>query len=1216
MLSFRKKNKSSEIIKPLVFVNRPICSPCEDIVGFSSQVNTICEAVKNGSTMIGVVADYGTGKSSITELLTGTIKKKPYKYPVPIKINLWDCLQNKKKQDQTDRTIEREVSELTKSFLYQLASGKDKKHQFSSYINKRLSRNYGNISFSTGSFKFWWKFMLAAISYTIYAVCSNSNVKFGRIIESEFLLDTLRFCHTFNPVFLVISILFLIWGIVNTCIVFSHWKTQTIRETEINDVFEVYAYIIDHIRPKGKNKKQFIIIEDLDRIAEKSIIIGFLKELYRFQNSMQNNSDRFAFIISIKPEAILKEDNVELVIDDKNTYSKIFDIIIPLKPIHYDDYDSILLKLISSDSSKKEQFEEITGETIQGDILPESFYWIKKGHNLTLRDLKDRLNHAIMIMISRKNYKVRSSVNFKACAAVTYLESEYPEQYYKLIQNEEAFAKIMSHSVEIINSNDSNKAIELLIEDFNNQFSRVEEFSNDIGKRFINDLCNLIYEGTFNYDFRMYFYTYPSGSHIKTTEERQLCDMLLMPSKFNDYSNIDSVTATVYSEGEDNIITKTIKSLEKYPEVILMNETLLQISCKLDWNKVAVSINSNIIEPMVLGNFAIDFWKRVHNIDFGDKPAFVKKLIDYLVESFSNPDDTALSRGYIVKAYGKDITEFREIFFNSNNQYIPEITEEEINNINDVDVSIGLIDINNLSEDNYIYISSLLCCEKLLGQTFEKAIDVLRKYADMKPDGIEKTILSFMRLNQYADNDMFHFVCKKSIKESIIEYLKILDPHLISDEYLDDIENVGFEYGLSEVMLKRLSDTKKFKSVLLTASKTKDFSLIDNLVDHSDEIMETCEWIQENYPDSFFEIRWHLCVVKKDNRYYGLYLNSFPLITEDEYLSLESTSIAIKCINTNNINEENYSDVLRLLDKRVYDNNEIVLLIKQLFDPDYFSDNISSQDELFKNVIGDFNFSIIDMRNLTTDDREIVYSIIKPGFELLGTTLDEQLHRLNCLIPSVEKELSDSDSDCYTKLVQELDELTPYTLEWMSRNYIFIPLSDKLSQALRENGDFENYITSSVLRENNMIIDTSIPVDKYLNVYIYVPQMYNIMSNHWDFLESLQKEESLQKLLESTSANNLISPLYKVPQHNTFFRFMLSDNFNDAEKILYLDSIGKFATDKDSKEFQLLICENQNMALMGDKERYWRVWNNFWNKSHKSQFTRKWKERWGNEIEL
>lgn len=405
MLKSQKK-QTSDSIKPLVFVNRPINDPKNDIVGFLPQVNTICEAITNGSTMIGVVADYGTGKSSMTALLSQTVKERPYKYPTPIKINMWDCLQSQKETEEKERSAEREVTELTKSFLYQLASGKDKKYRFSSYINKRLSKNYGTISLSAFSRKFWVRFILASFFYTIYAICSNKGVIFSRVIEPGALLDALNLCRTFSPLFLVISLLFLVWGIIDTTIVFSHWKMQSVREAEVNDVFDVYARIITHIKPFWKKKKQLIIVEDLDRVVEKSVIIGFLKELYRFQNTMQNNADRFVFIVSLKPETMLKSE-IPGLNDDDNVYSKLFDIIISLKPIHYDDYDALFLELFKKNPEEKERLEKIIGETISDDVLPSSFFWIKKGENLTIRSLKDRLNHAIMIMTTclRQNYK-------------------------------------------------------------------------------------------------------------------------------------------------------------------------------------------------------------------------------------------------------------------------------------------------------------------------------------------------------------------------------------------------------------------------------------------------------------------------------------------------------------------------------------------------------------------------------------------------------------------------------------------------------------------------------------------------------------------------------------------------------------------------------------------------------------------------------------------
>ena len=1204
ILAKREKAK----LQPLVFVNKPIEDSAHDIVGFSTQIDTICEAIKDGSTMIGVVANYGTGKSSLTELLSSSVTKKPFCFPNPIKINMWDCLVDNEGLGKCNNSTEPEVSDLTRSFLYQLANGNDKKRHFSSYINKRLSQNYGNISLTTGSFKFWWCFILAALSYTVYMILSNDKIDFGKVIQNERFLKGLKLGQAFNPVFLFIALLLLVWGIVHTCIVFSHWKMQNSWKSDVNDIFDVYAQVIDHVKPR-KGKKQLIIVEDLDRINEKAIIVGFLKELYRFQSSTQRYSNRFVFVVSIKPEAVLAKGNQKLLIDDDHVYSKLFDIIIPLKPIHYDDYDTILLGLIKREPMKMFRLEEIIGEDIEDDTLPKSFFWIKHGENLTLRDLKDRLNHAIMIMISRSTYRVRSAVTFEACAAVAYLESRYPKDYYALIQKENAFAKLMSNSVRIINSNNPATVINELKREFNSQFS-----GNHFDSDFIEDICKLIHDGVFNYDFRMYFYTYPSGSHIKTTEERELCDMLLMPSRFNDYSNIDISCHLAYLSGDDNIVTTTIKGLKEYPEVILMNETLLRIACENDWQKAANATKKYIIQPAIQGDAAVSFWARVRNIHFENKDDFIQNLIDLLLESFSSSESAVCMRQSIIRAYGEDISRFKKLFLKSSKSIIPLINAEEIALIEDVPAAISLIDVGNLTVESFAYISSLLCSKPLDRVTLDLAREILLQYQNMKPDQYEATVLQFLDSNSCIDEVLFGAICKNCDKNGLLKYLNSLDPSLLPDEYYNDIEEYGFTDGLSASILQGLALRKQYRCILLAASATNDFALLDTLLDNSELILSDCEWLQKNNFDVIFPLRWHLCHDKNDRRYWNLYHNPFPLINESEYTSFQGTYDAITCINIDKINAENCEDVLAFLHKRSYSCDETVLLIKQLFDPNEYSDHIVSHSDLFAAIVNGLDYKYFRIRELSYEDRETVYALISAGFELLNLEYAEQMCQLNCLIPSVEKEIANQDSVLYEKLVSKLDELTPFTLEWLAENYFHHALSSELSNRLKENDDFENYITSSVLREKNMIIDETIPKIKYLNVYINVPNMYEIMSNHWDFLESLQEKDSLEALLKSKRSGELISPIYKVPQHSTFFSFILSSAFPVTTKIEYLDFMGKFASSGDSKSFQCIICKPENIELVNSHNRYWKLWNNFWQPNHKALFTQAWNRRWKNEL--
>lgn len=1200
--------------QPLVFVNQPINDSDHDIVGFSAQVDTICEAISHGSTMICIAADYGTGKSSLTKLLSHSVTRKPLCYPAPIKINMWDCLLESKNNGGESRAAGQEVSELTRSFLYQLSSGNEKNHHFSSYINKRLSRNYGNISLSTGSFKFWWCFGFAALFYTAYNVCSNSKVKFDRVVQQEWLLNALKIGQAFNPVLLSIAGIFLVWGIIHTCIVFSHWKTQNARETEVNDVFDVYAQVIDHIKPKRK-KKQLIIVEDLDRIVEKSVIIGFLKELYRFQSSMQRYADQFVFVVSIKPEAVLTDQGQQMKFDDDHVYSKLFDLIVPLKPIHYDDYDSILLELFKRDPDAKKRLEALTGETIDSNILPKSFDWIKRGNNLTLRDLKDRLNHAVMIMLmtAQRHYQVKTAVTFEACAAVTYLESQYPSDYHKLIQSEKAFARLMSNSVGIINSNDGTAEIMQELEnDFQRQFS-----STPFNADFISDICTLICNGVFNYDFRMYFYTYPSGSHIKTTEERELCDMLLMPTKFHDYSSLGRITDAVYTVGgtnENNIVTAIIAGLEAYPEVVLMDKTLLRIACEHNWREAAAAANRYMIKPMALDEYAVNFWTRVHDVEFSDKNSFVKNLITYLIASFSIPEDIVLTRGYIIRAYGKDILTFKQLFFKSSAKIIPQISAEELSLIEDVSVAIELIDPDNLTADNFGYISELLCREPLSEATLDRALGIIYRYYSVEPEGYGTVALQFLDTNHYIDSTLFKSACGNCDANVLLKYLNALDPDQFPDAYYDDIEARGFTCGLSFDILVCLAARKYYRCILLAASASKDFTFLDNSLGDAKNILEDCVWLCENDIQSFISIRWHLCVELGDQRYFDLYFAPFPLITEGEYISFSNTFDAIRCVDAAAINEDNYMDVLGFLHKRSYDYDEVMFLIRQLFDPERYSRPDAFDKKLLGEIVNDMDYSIIQIRQLSCEDRETVYAFMRPAFVTLKLANDKCLRQLNCLIPSVEKALVADDDSCYEELVRDLDEFTPYTLKWMSENYITIALSEKLSLALKENNDFENYITSSVLREQNMIIDETIPREKYRNVYIHVGEMYTIMSDHWDFLEGLQNKESLQELLKAKNSDDLITPIYKVPQHSEFFTFMLTGKFPVATKTAYLDAMGKFASEQDSRNFQLLICKPEHIELVGNHKRYWKLWNNFWLPTHKSQFTRAWNKRWDTEL--
>ena len=473
-----------------------------------------------------------------------------------------------------------------------------------------------------------------------------------------------------------------------------------------------------------------------------------------------------------------------------------------------------------------------------------------------------------------------------------------------------------------------------------------------------------------------------------------------------------------------------------------------------------------------------------------------------------------------------------------------------------------------------------------------------------------------MDINLYTDDEFFEKACLSCEPDRIAQYVNKLDVEKLSDKYMSEIDNLGFSDGLSEKIITVLAEKKLYYTVLLSCAKSKDFSPIEHHLDNTDEIIEACKDVWKAGSDSFYAIRWQLCITYRDDRYASLFFDDFPMISKQEYMAIDDNKKAINYINVVSAKPDNYSSLLPTIYAKDYSNEELILLFDWLFNT--VNSDIPLDSTVFASMVNEMDFKTLNIRKLSEADREAIYALVEPAFERNGLSYSERLYRFNCLVPSVEQKMSnDEDSlDEYFALIQKLDEFTSFSLKYLSEHYIDISLSDKLSSKLKENEDYENYITTSVLRKNDMIIDVDVPYDKYVNVYLNVPQMYEIMSDHWDFLEGLQTETHLNRIFKSARKDELIPPMYKVPQHKEFFGFMLSDRFDNEIKKTYLINMGEFASDEDSSAFKNLICTKENIELLGNKDIYWKIRNNFKHKAEKAVFSRKWKEGWGSKISL
>lgn len=1187
----------TEKYQPIVFVNNPITNAEEDVIGFETQVDTLQCAIDSGANMIGIIADYGSGKSSMTELLSMSMKKKFS--PKPIKINMWDCLSSVSMNEK----ISESVSILTKSFLYQLSNGY--KPSFGRYINKILSKNYGNLSFAINKKRFWIWFVISGLLYTLYQVLSGSGTGIMKYIPETYYIYA-SYLKLLAPVFVLFAILFAIIGIKDTYIAFSHWNMPHRREPEINDIFDTYSMIIKRIKPLFK-KKRLIFVDDLDRVNKKELIVEFLKELYRFQDSFGKYKSRFVFVISIKPESELEPKS-----NSNEVYSKIFDLTLSLKPIHFDDYDSLLLELLKSNPSQKKKLEKLLGYEIS-DSVPESFRWIKRGTNLTLRDLKDRLNQAISIMISlkNKNYKVKTAVTFEPCAAVSYLENRYPKDYYTLIKSEKEFADFIQNSRSIVDKRDKSKDITKLKETFNISFE--EKIKDKVfSDYFINELCEMIISGLFNDDFRMYFYTYPKESPIKTTDENILYNYLLFPNSFSNHDELDEVVERVFESGKNSIIEKAINSLESFPSVLIENDTLFLLAIKTSIKKTFDTFVRKVINSDIDAEYKANYWKRTLILSKKDYNKFIEMTVQQLIGPLSEPDFIIANRMAIIKGIGKRIEDYKDLYVSPSFK-APQITKEEIELINNVDIILPLIDMNNLKAEHYKYLIPVINSKALIfTESFDYALKIWMKSGDLfEPFDIGEGLLEFLSVNQFVDEVLFRVVCNSSIEnEKIAVYLNKTLNEPFSKEYLKMIDDLGFEKDISEDILLELLANRLYFTPLLYCVNNKCFSKISAYTSDVEEILTVCEKINSiDDPYAIAEIRKYLYAEINNEEYKVLYYAPYPIITENEYLSTNS----IELIDVSQIDEGNYHDIINMIHSKEYSPEELISLIKWIFDEDTNEDCLT-EPALRKDFFDSLDLNLLGVKKLSEDQRNELYTILEDEFAIAsGDDAIESLRQIGCLIPKVEEYIQkyNSYTDEYCNLFSQLDEMTTTTIKWCEEHYISCGLSAYLCDLLYEKADYQNYIIGETLRQKYLKINYNIDFQNYINVYKNVEVMFDVMSEHWDFLEKLQDE----CVLETMDEDKLI-PIFRVKQTERFFNYIFSDKTTDELKNQYLYEFGSFREEKDSRTFQRLICQKDNIELLGSWDLYHRIHNLLWEShpGHKGAFTRAWNKRWKDEL--
>lgn len=777
----------------------------KDIIGFNSYVESLKTAINNNASFIGLISEFGTGKSSLIKMLENSAIDENKQSKI-VTINLWNCEENKNRGSKID---------IHRIFLHQLIDELEVEPK--EYYKKKINRKYRLFDIKLGSNS---KLIIPLLLFLILAV-------FERL---EFI------CLLHQPIqkvlyYLLIAVLIIIClFIYKPLISFSRESSNT--NIDENDTKDLYSEIINKFFLKNKNTKLIICLEELDRFTDYNTVIKHIREFYKFYKL---NPADVSFIVAIKSANSLaassKKEEMEIITNKiKTSYEKVFDFILNLNTINVQDYDYVLMDLL----------EEKRNNLPEGIDFPDvnklgAWRYLFLGDNITIRDIKHRYNFAISLYQSVKE-SVIENVKFKTCLYISYLEDEHNTLYGKLVSNSTIINDTLLYFAK--NKNLDN----LIINGKTNFFDEPEKeiISDGIVKKFID------------VDYMYYFFKFPKNKRAYTIHEINLYNAIF----FNKYEFALNYSLNQLSDNQIREIMKKRIDENFLPEVIFDYNRLIKIEydyeekCFIDTltEKYDLIANYNKFETLI------------KKIKTANKNVYKHACSEYFKikkEKINNlqPDERNQLRYKLVKLFDTDSI-FFDYMFDENSDLI---TVEEISIINDIKI---INKLTNNSKVNQVYITAL---KKKISKELYKTniIDVLKTLADNpivdnkmydevfsvinfkqynlteidtknifkisknklelgNINNFQKFINRLNNYNKYLDSEYINII-DYNIPDEIEKYIDILTKFdFISEEGIDIIDKCNIVFELPDKILNKLYERKHYLTYVISRTLSKN----------------------------------------------------------------------------------------------------------------------------------------------------------------------------------------------------------------------------------------------------------------------------------------------------------------------------------------------------------------------------------------------------------
>lgn len=1193
-----KENKPDIIF----FKNSPIEDETSDVFDFRIKATAIEKAINNGANMIALIGDYGTGKSSLTKILYNKNKEK---YTEPIYINLWDTLTTIEGQDE-----QAHVSYFTKSFLYQLALGNHDHTHFSRYINQRLSKNYGKLSFALAKRgTLWWVFLLG-ISLVLFYILketllpdtiSKFVLKDIQKLSELFWYRLIMLLSSIRYIFLLVAGISIYKALKNNNILFSLWDSQGKIEPTDTDCFEVFEEIITNIAKKCSEKKQLIIIEDLDRSDNAKAVLSLLKEIYRFNNLLsKKEQSQIVFIISLKSEASLIDASSDIGKDKQKAqqiYSKIFDYTVWVRPIHFANAKEIILSLL---------IDQLGEEQANKDIP--KLYWLMQGDNITVREIKDRLNETYLLYQSLSSRRDNSSVDLRKCACVVYLQRQYPDEFLNMTSKETA----LSNLIEKIAYSYSGDFTKIQDSDFDFILQKDENGESISKNNFIKEFKKLLEEKNIENDYRMYFYNYPAASYVMNTKEKNVYDYITFDNSNVQKNELDEAIEITINMFNGFVIVKAMDEIEAagntYGAAIFQNALLFSFALTHKQRYTLESFKVYFQQRLNQTAYA-DLCNIIENniFDISDYTYARTQIIDWAIaiildeyKRLNKNDFIQNTRSYILRSLKEEnIPLFRGLFITTSGTPIIEV--ELLKQLQTPEALFSCLNFKLINQNNFKQYFDCISTIKFNNKYAESLVKSVKQIPNLTSiPGIEEYLLQIFLNNKIWDSDLFTLIYDgyTNKPEIILDLVSKANLESLTDNDYIKINNLQTNLIKDETLLKELEKRNLFMSSIYSRVTNNIF---ENFDFNSKDFLESLPTIAQNIfslnLDCFIELRKVLIqnANLEHETVYKLFNNSYPFISESELNLVKESKDFYWVIDFPNVNIDNCILLCSQCNKRNFSGTSLFDFFNAIF-LDNAPNSISDINIIWKILETiDFEknlFNTLPLENqetlITFFDKTIILSDNKNCIRFIK---DIKTH-----IEKYDKFIQNSCSDDselleeYIDLCKTITSVPDYVIDFLISNKIETSYPKFITDGFLKKKEYHLYILGKSFEEHNAFHEANIPISYYQECFFQNDEYFELCKNNSKLVENIYLN---LKTYEKIKLNRLLC-FVGYPQNYKLIKEILELSDNE-QKRKYLMEIKEIATYADSKKFCDEITEQQYAELFrNDRDLYLHVLHILW----------------------